>query len=163
MALPDFPAGSDWTGAIIVHKHAVLLLKNLGHQGIYYVLPGGPAKGGETLDAACIRSALHAVRGAAHELGSQLQEQHGEDELTLSDIRKVANHPWSRTTYYYFLVAGNGKSLLSDRWANPTFDPTEHKFGVWMPYEWVSAERLLTLSVQPPEAVEICRKLLVDC
>jgi ADP-ribose pyrophosphatase YjhB (NUDIX family) len=162
MALPDFPAGSDRTGAIIVREQAVLLLRNLGHQGIYYMLPGGPAKSGETLEAACIRSALHAVRSAARELGSQLREQLGEDELALSIVGKLASHPWSGTTYHYFLVAGNDKSLLSDRWANPTFDPTEHKFGVWMPYEWVSAERLPTLQVHPPEAVEICRKLLVD-
>ena len=162
MPLPDFPAGSDWTGAIIVREHAVLLLRNLGHRGIYYVLPGGPATSGETLEAACIRSALHSVQSAARELGSQLREQLGEDELTLSIVRKVTSHPWSGTTFHYFLVAGNNKSLLPDHWAIANFDPAKHKLGVWIPCEWVSADRLPVLPVHPPEAVEICRKLLHD-
>ncbi|MGE5194891.1 MAG: NUDIX hydrolase [Deltaproteobacteria bacterium] len=159
-ALPDFPPGPDWTGAIIIRDRTILLMRNLAHQGIYYVLPGGPVGTGETVEAACIRSALDSMRQAALELARQLGVNPGEDEPALSIVRKVASHPWSGTTFHYFLVAGDDGTLLSDRWIHPKFDPAEHKLGVWMPYDWAPAERLPSLNVHPPEAVDICRRIL---
>jgi ADP-ribose pyrophosphatase YjhB (NUDIX family) len=158
--LPDF-GSSDCTAAICCNSDAVLLMRHLGHRGLYHVFPGGPAHHGEGVEAACARTALEAIRKAARELAGQLESEDLINEIAgVSILRKVAAHPWTGATYHYFLASVTGKSPLLD----PTFqlqvDRSRHKLGVWMPYAWVACDRLSRINLQPEEAVGICRQLL---
>ena len=132
--LPDF-GSSDYTAAICCCSDAILLMRQLGHRGLYHVLPGGPAHRGEGLEAACARTALEAIRKAARELAGQLESEQLINEIAgVSILQKVAAHPWTGTTYHYFLASVTGKSPLLDPMLSLQVDRYRHKLGVWMPY-----------------------------
>lgn len=154
MSLPEI--GRDWAAAILISSGALLLLKRLGHRGLYFVLPGGWVEVGESPEDACVTRATDELRAAAKELSDQIGIDLHEEHLGLSMRRKVASHPWIAGTYNYFLVGGNGHALLTGPQFTPQLD--QKLVGVWHPYEWVSLDRLPG-NLEPREAIAICRRL----
>lgn len=151
---------SDHTVAIVHSAGRVLLMRQLGHRGLYHIFPGGRARSGEGLDVACARTAIDAIQAAVGELASQL----GSDDLVdknayISILREIASHPWSGGIYHYFLATLNGKSPIFDATFQPHIDPHRHQLGVWMPYEWIACDGLSSINLQPDQAIGICRQL----
>jgi 8-oxo-dGTP pyrophosphatase MutT (NUDIX family) len=157
--LPDFSCGSDYAGAIIGCADSVFLLRNLGHRGVYYGLPGSAVSAGETPESACARGAHDMLRAAISELANQLGEEVApEDQPRISIVRRIAGHPWCGVTYHYFLVSGLGTSPLLDPQYHPEINRDPHQMGVWYPFEWVPIDRLSNINLQPMEAIGMIRQ-----
>lgn len=154
MALPDIPRGTFRTVAIILCENAVLLLRHLGHRGIWYSLPGGR---GKIAAAACAAGAVEELQAAARELAGQLDSNLDEQRLAIEITDDLGSYDWedSNCDFHYFLAKGNGESILSGPRYRPPVDPAT-RFGVWMPFEWVPLAALSNTNLQPPEAVDIC-------
>jgi ADP-ribose pyrophosphatase YjhB (NUDIX family) len=159
MALPDVPPGPDYSVAIVIYSGKILLLREYGHMGTYYFLPGGWLRFGDTPRSACLRDAPIELRKAAREFGRQIDYDFKEAELDILHLEPFARHPWDRgRTYHYFLAQGNEKSILAGPAFVPQFDPQQH-LAVWRTFEWVPLVQIAEINLQPYEAIEVCKSL----
>jgi len=147
----------------MLRSGAVFVLKHLGHDGIYYVLPGGRVKGGEDPELACLRGTAEVIRKSGNELDRQIgSHDHYSEHFQFSIIRKVGNHAWRGTEYHYFLLTAPGNARMLDPKWQPDFDPKQHKMGIWIPYEWVPIDRLSKIRFYPEEGIDVCRQAMSE-
>ena len=119
--------------AIIIESGKILLLKNIG-PNLFYTLPGGGQKPGETLPEA-IRRECEEELGRSVEVGELLFVR----EYISDHHEFAAMHPGLHQMELFF------RCTLLHRAPGPATEPDQHRIGV----QWIALDRLLEIDLYP--------------